>query len=380
MRPDSPDSLPAVRDAVLDRRVRPQGALPRHLQTWLMVGLAVIMLAIILVTGHPTAPKRADAPVGQPSSALNPERLRNYQEQLAQQEMRLRQELAETQAAAAVTGSAPTQSKETQPVDSMVEEQRRRAYSSLFADNLAYTRRGGAAPSKQDPGDAGTIVSLPAAPVTTPPANIPALPGAANSPAPPVAPGHKRLPEGTVIEAVLTNRLEGSFVGQVNALITTAVYSLDRQTVLIPAGARVLGTAAPVQALGQARLAVKFHRLIMPNGQSFPLDQFAGLNQRGDAGLNDQVNRHYLQLFGASMALGALSGLAQFSTRSTGSEGYSFGDAYGQGLGGSLAASSGRILDRFLNVLPSVTIREGHRLKIYLTSDLDLPPYDGSKP
>jgi type IV secretory pathway VirB10-like protein len=390
MRPDSPDSSPAARDAVLDRRVRPQGALPRHLQTWLMVGLAVIMLAIILVTGHPTAPKRADAPVGQPSNALNPERLRNYQEQLAQQEIRLRQELAETQAAAATSGSAPAQSKETQPVDPMVEEQRRRAYSSLFADNLAYTRRNGATP-KQDPGDAGTIVPLPAAPPITSTANTPALPTAGtNSPAPavnlssiptaPVAPGHKRLSEGTVIEAVLTNRLEGSFVGQVNALITTAVYSLDRQAVLIPAGARALGTAAPVQALGQARLAVKFHRLIMPNGQSFTLDQFGGLNQRGDAGLNDQVNRHYLQLFGASMAIGALSGLAQFSTRSTGSDGYSFGDAYGQGLGGSLAASSGRILDRFLNVLPSVTIREGHRLKIYLTSDLDLPPYDGSKP
>jgi type IV secretion system protein TrbI len=380
MRPDSPDSLTAARDAVLDRRVRPQGALPRHLQTWLMVGLAVIMLAIILVTGHPTAPKRTDVPAGQPSNALNPERLRNYQEQLAQQEMRLRQELAETQAAAAVSGSGPAQSKETQPVDPMVEEQRRRAYSSLFADNLAYTRRSGATPPKQDPADAGTIVSLPAASPVTSAANTPALPGAANSPAPPVAPGHKQLPEGTVIEAVLTNRLEGSFVGQVNALVTTAAYSLDRQTVLIPAGARVLGTAAPVQALGQARLAVKFHRLIMPNGQSFTLDQFAGLNQRGDAGLNDQVNRHYLQLFGASMALGALSGLAQFSTRSTGSDGYSFGDAYGQGVGGSLAASSGRILDRFLNVLPSVTIREGHRLKIYLTSDLDLPPYDGSKP
>jgi len=44
-------------------------------------------------------------------------------------------------------------------------------------------------------------------------------------------------------------------------------------------------------------------------------------------------------------------------------------------MGASLATSSGRVLDRFLNVLPSVTIREGHRLKIYLTCDIDLPPY-----
>jgi type IV secretory pathway VirB10-like protein len=385
---DPPEPTSPARDALLDRRIRPHGALPRHLQTWLMIGLAVVMLVIILVTGHPSAPKRSDAPAAQPSSALNPERLRNYQEQLSQREMRLRQELAETQAAA--TASSPAQAKEPQPIDPMVEEQRRRAYSSLFADNVAHTKRASSTPPKNETDSAGLM--LPSAPVAAPsvpgaPIATPATTTATTLPSPvavttpaPVPPGRKRLSEGTVIEAVLTNRLEGSFVGQVNALVTTPVYSWDRQTILIPAGARVLGSAAPVQALGQARLAVKFHRLLMPNGQSFTLDQFAGLNQRGDAGLIDQVNRHYLQLFGASMALGALSGLAQFSTRNPGSDGYSFGDAYGQGLGGSLAASSGRILDRFLNVLPSVTIREGHRLKIYLTSDLDLPPYDGSTP
>jgi type IV secretory pathway VirB10-like protein len=145
--------------------------------------------------------------------------------------------------------------------------------------------------------------------------------------------------------------------------------------VLIPSGARVLGSASPVQAWGESRLAVRFHRLLMPNGDSYSLEQFTGLNQRGDAGLKDQVDRHYLQLFGASMAIGALSGLAQYPTRSGASGTYTFSDAYGQGLGASLASSAGRILDRFLNVLPTITIREGHRLKIYLTADLELPPW-----
>jgi type IV secretion system protein VirB10 len=44
-------------------------------------------------------------------------------------------------------------------------------------------------------------------------------------------------------------------------------------------------------------------------------------------------------------------------------------------MGSSLATSTGRVLDRFLNVLPTITIREGHRVKVYLTSDLDLPEY-----
>ena len=178
--------------------------------------------------------------------------------------------------------------------------------------------------------------------------------------------------EGTVIEAVLTNQLDGSFTSPANALVTTPVYAADRQAVLIPAGARVLGTAAPVQAFGETRLAVKFHLLVMPDGTTLDLDQFTGLNERGDAGLSDQVSRHYLQIFGASAALGSLSGLAQYATRSPSNADYGFADAFGQGMGGSLATSSARVLDRFLNVLPTVTIREGHRLKIYVTRDIDL--------
>ena len=37
-----------------------------------------------------------------------------------------------------------------------------------------------------------------------------------------------------------------------------------------------------------------------------------------------------------------------------------FGDSYRQAAGASLATSTGRVLDRYLNVLPTVTIREGY--------------------
>jgi type IV secretion system protein VirB10 len=154
------------------------------------------------------------------------------------------------------------------------------------------------------------------------------------------------------------------------------VYSEDRQAVLIPAGARVLGTAAPVQAWGDSRLAVSFHRLVMPDGHTYSLDQFKGLDQIGETGLKDEVNRHYLQVFGAAVAIGALSGLAQYNTR--GFDADTFGDVYRQAAGASLALSGTRILDRYLNVLPTITIREGFRIKVYLTNDLALPAYEAN--
>jgi type IV secretion system protein VirB10 len=181
------------------------------------------------------------------------------------------------------------------------------------------------------------------------------------------------LPEGTVIESVLINRLDGTFQGPVQCLVTTPVYSRDRQAVVIPAGSRVLGSAAAVQAWGDRRLAVQFHRLLLPDGRSVSLESFTGLNQIGETGLTDAVDRHYLQVFGASLAIGAISGLAQFGTRG----GYDMTaiDASRQAAGTSLATSTARVLDRYLNVLPTITIREGHRIKIVLTTDLHLPPY-----
>jgi len=182
-----------------------------------------------------------------------------------------------------------------------------------------------------------------------------------------------RLFEGTVLEGVLTNRLDGSFSGPVNVMLTTSVYSHDRQRLLIPQGTRILGEVQRINSFGQQRLAVSFHRMIMPDGYSASLDQFQGLNQIGETGLRDKVNRHYLQTFGVSIAVGALAGLAQANTQ------YGFdvtgADAYRQGVSNSLSQSSLRILDRYLNILPTFTVREGHRVKVYLTNDLLLPDY-----
>jgi type IV secretion system protein TrbI len=182
--------------------------------------------------------------------------------------------------------------------------------------------------------------------------------------------------EGTVLETVLVTRLNGDFSGPVICMLSSNIYSHDGQRLLIPAGSKVLGEIKRVEGFGQTRLAVVFHRMVMPDGYSVELDQFHGLNQIGETGLKDQVNHHYLQIFGASIAVGAIAGLAEAETN-TSSIGLpqTTADAYREGVATSLAQSSMHILDRFLNLLPTITIREGHRVKVYLTQDLLLPDY-----
>ena len=185
-----------------------------------------------------------------------------------------------------------------------------------------------------------------------------------------------RVLEGTVIDAVLTNRLDGAAAAPVNCLVTNPLYSHSGQHVLIPAGARVLGETRPVQALGQTRLAVAFHRLLMPDGSTVPLDQFKGLNQIGESGLRDRVNHHFLSTFGAAGAIGLVSGLSQL----LGNAAFGIGDGnrtvvIAGSAADATAQASAQVMSRFLNRLPTITIREGHRVKVYITSDLDLPEW-----
>lgn len=183
--------------------------------------------------------------------------------------------------------------------------------------------------------------------------------------------------EGTVLESVLVNRLNGDFTGPVLCQVTTDLYSHDHSTILVPAGSRLLGEAKKVADIGQTRLAVVFHRLIMPDGYSVDLDQAPGLNQIGETALHDQVNNHYFKIFGTSIAVGAIAGLASIGTTNNAATGLpaSSTDAYRQGVTSSLSQSSLRILDKFLNILPTITIREGHRVRVYLTQDLMVPSY-----
>ena len=87
--------------------------------------------------------------------------------------------------------------------------------------------------------------------------------------------------EGTILDTALLNRMVGDFAGPVKVMVTNPVYSQDRQHVLIPAGTFLLGDVQKVSATGERRLAVRFHRMLMPDGYSVDLDQFHGLDQAG---------------------------------------------------------------------------------------------------
>jgi type IV secretion system protein VirB10 len=401
--PDTPVTTP-----VTDRRPVPRGVLPRGVQTWLMAGLAAAMLLIIVLTGRPDAPAAVRNAAAPPQTA-SPDRVRDYQDRLRLLEA---QGVQEAQATPLTEPSLPPSFEDDVPsgprVDPVAAERQRREYESLFASNVVLSRR----PDAQRPDTgasatrrieaAGTSQGEPpsidaiadavlratnrqGSATAAPAASMPTTATAAasspvNAAAGPVRPELEatsspyRVLEGTFIDAVLTNRLDGGSAAPVSCLVTNPVYALSGRDVLIPAGARVLGETRPVQALGETRLAVLFHRLLLPDGRSVRLDQFKGLNQIGDAGLRDKVNHHYWSTLGAAAAVGLVSGLSQL----IGTAGIGSGDGdrtvvVAGSAADASAQATAQVMARFLNRLPTITIREGHRVKVYVTSDLDLP-------
>ncbi|MBI4485753.1 MAG: TrbI/VirB10 family protein [Acidobacteria bacterium] len=416
------DSTPGT-TPVTDHRVPPRGVLPRHAQTWLMIAVALGILGIIVFTGDPAPAASTVAAAPAPVSAPNAGRLRDYQDRLRVLDERARQQVVtEPEPQPLTPPPAYGYDRTTGAPDPLVDERRRREYESLFASNVVLSRRPGAdrlatgesgpirrgtslenglptAPTIDEVADAVVratsrlqpATASPAEPSITPstePSTARTATASARSQSRPVATGpisslgpfHPVL-EGTLIDAVLTNRLDGSVSAPVNCLVTNPVYSHDGRHVLIPAGARVLGETHPVQTFGETRLAVSFNRLVMPDGRTHRLDQFMGLNDIGDAGLRDQVNQHYKSTFGASAAVGLLSGFAQYL--GTGAFNRGGGDRtviITGGVGDAAAQSTAQVMNRYLNRPPSITIREGHRVKVYVTSDFELPPYNAGSP
>jgi type IV secretory pathway VirB10-like protein len=402
---------------VQEKAPKPPGLLPKNVQSWLLVGLALVMVLIMWLTGGkktgPLAKTIPPAPVVEAPLEVNDAKIAELQNRIEElQREQLVAEKALAQPGSPVSSATPEvgqpQPEPTgngsaeRPEDAIRAERKKREYLSQFSSNVALSyRKASEGAAELNPAPRNSPPSPPDAAQIAPPvkemrSNSMSLspnkdsaepsdgrkevgtPAAASAGAAHAAAGNTFvLFEGHILETVLLNRLDGQFSGPVECLLSTNVYSNDRQYLLIPAGSKLLGETKRVDSLGQKRLAVSFHRLLMPDGFSVSLDQFKGLNQVGDTGLRDQVNNHYLRVFGVSLAIGVLGGVAEAGTGNTLTA--SGTDLMRQGLAGSMAQSSAQILDKFLNILPTVTIREGHRVKVYLSGDLALPAYNNHK-
>jgi type IV secretion system protein TrbI len=357
-----------------DRRIKPEGVVPKEAQGYLIAGLSVlILLAVLFSKNHNNSGTKAAWNASEAmSNDANQRKIQELEEKLTEDQRQSKgTPLGERTPTSPNTTAPQVPSQSEPPHDPIADAERELNFKARFASNivLAYGQR-------EALNFESTATGAPPA-VTTGSAAERGRDEAKHAPEVSVNSAHGQpfvLFEGTIIDTALVNRLDGEFAGPVRVMVTNPVYSQDRQHVLIPEGTFVLGDVRRVSGFGQRRLAVIFHRMIMPDGYSVDLDQFHGLDQAGATGLKDKVNNHYFEIFGASIALGIIAGAADSTTY--GSYTQNGTNMYRQGVASSLSQSGTNVLERFINIPPTISIREGHRLKVCLTQDLLLPGYE----
>jgi len=180
------------------------------------------------------------------------------------------------------------------------------------------------------------------------------------------------LSAGSVIAGSLITGLRSDLPGLVIAQVTQQVFdSATGRTLLIPQGARLIGSYDSLVAFGQKRALVVWQRILMPDGSSIRLDNVPATDMSGYAGLEDQVDAHTWQIIKGA-AISTLLGLGSELTFTGESD---LVQAIRQSTQQSVSRAGDQVVSRSLQVQPTITIRPGAPVRLVVQRDLVLQPW-----
>ena len=182
------------------------------------------------------------------------------------------------------------------------------------------------------------------------------------------------LSAGSVISASLITGLRSDLPGLVAAQVTENAYdSATGSILLVPQGARLIGSYDSVVAFGQKRALIVWQRIVMPDGASLRIDNVPATDPSGYAGLQDKVDLHTWQLL-KGIALSTLLGVG--SDLALARQG-DLVQAIRQSTRDSTSRAGDQITQRNLGTQPTITIRPGAPVRLVVHKDLVLAPVGG---
>ena len=190
--------------------------------------------------------------------------------------------------------------------------------------------------------------------------------------APPASP--YILQAGAVIPAALITGIRSDLPGQITAQVTENVYdSPTGSLLLIPQGTRIIGQYDDGVTFGQRRVLLVWNRLILPGGRSIVLERLPGADASGYAGLEDGIDYHWWDLMKAAGLSTLLAVGAELAT----SDEDRLIRAIRDGAQDTVNQAGQQIVQRQLQVAPTLTIRPGFPVRIIVTRDLVFEPAGG---
>ena len=187
------------------------------------------------------------------------------------------------------------------------------------------------------------------------------------------------LKTGAVIPSVMVTGINSDLPGNIIAQVSQNVWdTATGRQLLIPQGAKLFGVYDSRVIYGQERVLVAWNRIVFPDGSAVTLGSMPGADMAGNAGYTDEVNNHYLRIFGSAVLMSMITGGMSYSMDALNTSGSS-----GQGnqtptlqeeMGAALAAQLGQatlqLLQKNLNIKPTLEIRPGYQFNVIVTKDM----------
>jgi type IV secretion system protein VirB10 len=183
--------------------------------------------------------------------------------------------------------------------------------------------------------------------------------------------------QGTIFEATLTGSINTDLPGEATAVVSKNVYSsLDGRYLLIPQNSKLFGSYNSSISYSQSRVQVAWHTLIRPDGYAVSLGNMAAADPQGAAGLKGVINDHPFQYLKAIALMSVFNIIsAEFENTASGTD-----NQYVQNVlanSQSVATTLGsKLIDRALDVQPTITIKAGLGVNIVVNTTLTLPPLE----
>lgn len=188
---------------------------------------------------------------------------------------------------------------------------------------------------------------------------------------------------GSVLPGIMISGVNSDLPGVMIAQLSQNVYdTASGHYVLIPQGSRLFGKYDSRVIMGQERVLIAWNRLVLPDGSSIDLGSMPGADQAGYAGFTDEVNNHYMRIFGSSLVMSLITGGMAYSmdsmrpNNSSSNNNPSVQDEMASATASQMGQASMQLLQKHINVQPTLEIRPGYRFNLVVVKDIVLEaPY-----
>jgi type IV secretion system protein VirB10 len=186
------------------------------------------------------------------------------------------------------------------------------------------------------------------------------------------------LKAGAIIPATMIGGVSSDLPGQILGQVSENVYdTATGRYILIPQGAKLVGTYDNSVTTGQERVLIAWTRIIYPDASSLDLGKMPGADEGGFAGFHDQVDDHFLKVFGNAILLSVVSAGVQLSQGNANNQtsGLTTQQTIAAALGQQLGQLGQETARRNMQVQPTLEIRPGYRFVVMVTKDILLRPW-----